>query len=102
MSKPMNRGKQSYGSPSIATQSSHNPMPHISPSPSDLFLDTSSSIHPNAPWGDELDSKQPNSLRIYFQNVNGLQPTPTWDKWKEMLSELYRNDVDVAGLVEAI
>lgn len=66
----------------------------------ELFLDTSLDITPNETWGDILTTKQPNSLRIYFQNVNGLQPTPTWDKWKEVLSELFRNEVDVAGLVE--
>ena len=82
-----------------------NPQQRISPSivpPSipDLFLDTSSAITPNDTWGDEFTCKAPNSLRMYFQNVNELQPTPTWDKWKEMLSELFRNDVDVARLVE--
>ena len=39
-------------------------------------------------------------LRVYFQNVNGLQQIPTLDKWKEILSELFTNDIDIAGLVE--
>ena len=66
----------------------------------ELFLDTTTTITPNEPWGDTLTTKQSNTLRVYFQNVNGLQPAPTWDKWKEVLSELFRNEVDVAGLVE--
>ena len=66
----------------------------------DLFLDISPEITSNEKWGDELTSKAPNMLRVYFQNVNGLQPIPTWDKWKEMLSELFTNDIDIAGLVE--
>ena len=54
----------------------------------------------NNAWGDPIEKKEDSSFRIYFQNVNGIQPTYI-DRWEHILQTLMINyNSDITGLCE--
>ena len=49
----------------------------------------------NSAWGDTIEKKEDSSFCIYFQNVNGIQPTYI-DRWEHILQALmitYNSDI---------
>ena len=46
----------------------------------EIFHTPESSYLQNDHWGDSLMPKSDNTLRLYFQNINGLKPNNCWDK----------------------
>ena len=63
----------------------------------DTELDTPESL---GPWGDELGEKKERSLRVYFQNVNGIPCHDNWAEWNHIITYLKSKQVDIAGLAE--
>ena len=45
-----------------------------------LFLSSPTAPDKNDDWGDTMETKQQNSIRIYYQNINGLKHNGSWDK----------------------
>ena len=65
-----------------------------------LFLSHDKKYTSNESWGDQLNDKAHHTIRIYFQNINGIIYKKSWDKWKETVDILNEHNIDVAGLVE--
>lgn len=53
----------------------------------------------NPHYGDKLGSKDTNSLRLIFQNINSLQPKSTL-KWCSTIETITEIEADITGLVE--
>ena len=54
----------------------------------------------NEPWGDDIQLKEENSVRIFFQNINSIQINQP-DKWENIIKTLmiqYKSDI--IGLCE--
>ena len=64
------------------------------------FLHIDHELDSNESWGHDIDGKRDTSIRIYFQNINGLKPHTNWHKWCDTLSALNHNHVDIVGLAE--
>ena len=47
-----------------------------------------------------MHTKDDNTIRIYFQNIKGIKLTQSWDKWRDIVTEIKSRKVDIAGLVE--
>jgi hypothetical protein len=55
----------------------------------------------NIPFGDLITSpKHPNSIRIAFQNVNGIQKAKSWNELKSFSHKLSTLNVDIFGAAE--
>ncbi len=54
----------------------------------------------NEPWGDTISQKEPNRLRLYFLNINGLSLDKDGGKLREILAACDVLDVDLLGLAE--
>ena len=54
----------------------------------------------NNPWGDEIGKKDPMSMRLYFQNINGLSTQNLSENWIDILDIMETNQVDMYGLAE--
>ena len=67
---------------------------------SSLFYTSDTPPEQNHHWGDTIASKPERTLRVYFQNINGVQSTINWNKWRDIISEMSKNQVDIMGLVE--
>ena len=65
-----------------------------------LFYTSATSPEQNIAWGDNLPPKPANTRRLYFQNINGLQSTTNWNKWRDIVNEMSVNQVDIMGLAE--
>ena len=65
-----------------------------------LFLCTDTNLEDNEHWGDLMNTKQDNTIRIYFQNINELKLTQSWDKWRSIVTEINKRNVDIAGFVK--
>ena len=65
-----------------------------------LFLSSSTVPDKNEDWGDMMETKQQNCLRIYYQNINGLKYNESWDKCKQTIDMLHTNEIDIAGFTE--
>ena len=65
-----------------------------------LFLSDDKTYISNEPWGDQFNDKSMNTIRVYFQNINGIIYKKSWDKWKEIVDVINEHNIDVAGLVE--
>jgi hypothetical protein len=50
-------------------------------------------------FGNSWKDKNPNNMRIYYQNANSLQPH-NMDKWKDSILEMKTMSVDVMGMCE--
>ena len=47
-----------------------------------------------------MDIKDSRTLRIYFQNINGLPVNDNWAEWNHISSYLKDNKVDISGFAE--
>ena len=65
-----------------------------------LFLSHDKKYTSNESWGDQFNDKAHHTIRIYFQNINGIIYKKSWDKWKEIVDVINEHNIDVAGLVE--
>jgi hypothetical protein len=56
----------------------------------------------NIPTGDLMSakSKSSNSLRIYYQNINGIKNN-SWDKWDKAVRNINSTSIDIFGCAEA-
>jgi hypothetical protein len=53
----------------------------------------------NKQKGDDINSKDKNELRVFFQNINGLRPQ-SLDKWKASIERLSHLQCDLIGMCE--
>ena len=73
---------------------------------SDHILDSSpfepdNTTHsPSEPWGDTIDNKSADSIRLYFQNIRGLSTKHIWSEWNNLLDCLQSHQVDIFGFAE--
>ena len=51
-----------------------------------LFYTSETPQANNNLWGDQLTSKSTDSIRFYFQNINGVQSTINWNKWRYIVT----------------
>ena len=54
----------------------------------------------NDPWGDRLSSKDPDHIRILFQNIYGLQYDKFGGKLNTVCATVRTTDIDIIGLSE--
>ena len=55
---------------------------------------------PNHAWGDFIHNKPKHTFRLYFQNVNGIQPRKP-ERWNTILKTIFTHyKADIAGLCE--
>ena len=54
----------------------------------------------NDSWGSSMESKDPNSTQIFFQNINGLTSDGDIDKWKGIVKVMHEKECDIFGLAE--
>ena len=65
-----------------------------------LFYTSEKPPDMNKKWGDQLLSKSTETMRIIFQNINGVQSATNWNKWRDIVSEMSEQQVDILGLAE--
>lgn len=51
-------------------------------------------------WGDAIGPTHERSMRLYFQNINGLHTTELREQWLDILHVMESLDVDLYGLAE--
>jgi hypothetical protein len=57
--------------------------------------------NPNTPSGDLLNkNKKTNTLKIYYQNINGAKTNKNWNNWNERFKWIKDNQCDVTLLTE--
>jgi hypothetical protein len=79
---------QPLNSPSISTPSISN-------------ITTSPSPKSNFPFGSLLSArKSPESIRFYFNNINGIRPYNDWTRWRSAIHTLFQLNVDIIGTAE--
>ena len=67
----------------------------------DLFDKTSTTpTPPHLHWGNRMEPKDERTLRLYFQNINGLPTNDNWAEWNYITSYWKPNKIDIAGLAE--
>jgi hypothetical protein len=54
----------------------------------------------NESWGASINNAPPTTLRIYFQNINGLQLCTTESKWHSHLEFMQEKGISISGLAE--
>ena len=54
----------------------------------------------NAVWGDMIKEKKSRTLRLYFQNINGLSSTELYEDWIDIAQTMEDKQVDIYGLAE--
>jgi hypothetical protein len=55
----------------------------------------------NIPIGDIISPIKPtNSIRFYYQNINGIKCNNKWDKWETGVKWSQEHNIDVNMLVE--
>ena len=67
-----------------------------------LFFTNGTPPEMNNKWGDTLSPKPIDTMRLYFQNINGVQSATNWNKWRDIVSEMSVNQVDIWGLRKPI
>ena len=65
-----------------------------------LFYTTETTPEINIPWGDQLLPKSIGIMRIFFQNINGVQSATNWNKWRDIVLEMSEQQIDILGLAE--
>ena len=73
-----------------------------SPGPTieDVFNVGSSPPDRISAWGDTMEMKSNRTLRVYFQNINGIPSHDQWAEWNHIVSYLKSKQIDVTGLAE--
>ena len=66
----------------------------------DLFDVTSQPHHTHESWGDKMEAKDDRSLRLYFQNLNGLPTNDNWLEWNHIIQYVSDNNIDICGFAE--
>ena len=81
----MNHHLRSHASDETSSSPSH---PHIQ-------------YPPNSPWGDTMtpltQTDRSNTLRIAFQNTNGLKTQHNWSAWTNACSYFKQHNIDIFG-----
>jgi hypothetical protein len=78
----------------------HESQLHSAP-PQDPIQVVLTSSKENLPYGDLLQTaKQKNTIRIFFQNVNGIYKFKSWSSLKQATHHLKEMSIDVIGLAE--
>jgi hypothetical protein len=54
----------------------------------------------NLPFGDVLDYKEPDTIRIYLKNINGIKNYNSWLTWTTSCLHLQKSKVDIFGTTE--
>lgn len=97
------KGKESTQRTSIT---SLRPLPTISkllfPSsrPGRHCWENPTDMHPQESYGDSIQQKDPNNIRIFFQNVKGLTHTTGMEDYYYYIQGLTSMHIDIAGLSE--
>ena len=65
-----------------------------------LFLTHDTIPTSNQAWGYPLTPKTNKTLRIIFQNINGVQSNINWNKRRDIVAKMSANQVDIMGLAE--
>lgn len=66
----------------------------------DNFQPTSSNIRSNEEWGDSIEVKSSNSVRIYFKNVNSFGLSQGNTKINTILQSMQQVDCDIMNFVQ--
>ena len=66
----------------------------------DLFSITPQHTDHNSHWGDKMTHKYNRTLRVYFQNTNGLPSNDHWAEWNHIISYLTKSQIDIGGFAE--
>ena len=66
----------------------------------DNFQDSSSNVRPNDSWGDTIEVKCDNTVRIYFQNVNSFGLSQGTNKVNTILRSMQTMECDIATFVQ--
>ena len=69
-------------------------------SPVDLFEPPQNAPIKTSKWGDDMPTKDSRTLRIYFQNINGLPTNDDWAEWHHIVTYMKALEVDICGFVE--
>ena len=70
----------------------------ISPTTQQILLPQQTIL--NEPWGDSIYHKPKHSFRIYFQNINGIQPSKP-ERWQHIVQTIFETyNTDIGGLCE--
>lgn len=54
----------------------------------------------NIACGDAINKKQPNTIRLYFQNIRGAKNNNSWDDWIQSANYLQQHEVDIISYTE--
>jgi hypothetical protein len=55
----------------------------------------------NYPFGDIMNEiKQPNSIRVFYKNANGIRSYNSWDTWDNACNSIHKLSVDIIGISE--
>lgn len=54
----------------------------------------------NIAYGDSIHTKQPNTIRLYFQNIRGAKNNNKWDDWTKSAQYLNKNEIDIISYTE--
>lgn len=54
----------------------------------------------NIPFGDNMQIKDKQTTRFYFQNIRGARKLGTWNDWNVSMEYLNRHEVDIIGFAE--
>ena len=54
----------------------------------------------NEKWGDDIKEKNERTLRLYFQNINGLSTAELTEDWMDIYTIMEDHNVDIYGLAE--
>jgi hypothetical protein len=82
----------------VSVSTTHPYVPSSTSHPPNLLMH--SNIRDNTSLGDSMKSdKLPNTIRIYFQNVNGINKN-NWINWKEPAKQTQLSEIDVFGCAE--
>ena len=55
----------------------------------------------NDTWGSSIDTANVDSIRLYFQNINGLLMGSKADRWSQHVEMMQRIGCDISGLAES-
>lgn len=66
----------------------------------DNFQSSATNLRPNEPWGDTIEVKCENTVRIYFQNVNSIGLSQGTNKVNTILQSLQLIECDIATFAQ--
>jgi hypothetical protein len=103
------RQTRSNRQPSVIIQQTNPPPPPIPPKTTQA---TSHKLRPsiqlhiikipkaNNEWESTITNKTSDTVKIYFQNINGLQERKFHGRWTDQLKYMEQHDIDICGLAE--